>query len=772
MWHLQSIRATNLCSFLELDYTPKQGEATLIFGNNLDSDSQNSNGSGKSALIEAIAIALTGEPLRKVNADEIINDTQDEATITAVLTNAELGEKMTINRRLSRKQPQLIQVVKQTDAYDDDTEEIKQATVADYNKYILDQIGLSKDDIFGNFILTARKYKSFLASSDKEKKEIINRFSNGVMVDDSIQELQADIAPVQEVFNAAENKVATCTGRVEAMAAEIEKAINESEQRKVSTQARIENWESLIAQKRADIRTCKSKIQVLNDNLDAIDALDADVQEFEKSDIDLLKLLAEIERRFKDNGLAFETDFNQEVLRIMSDFKQYTEEAKEASSNINLLRTNLELALKNHSKEIKAIKDKQAQNEDDRKECAEAIAKLMGEVKDLQSAAEKIRQSQMFRRHEEADLEKQLAGVIACPKCNHEFILNVSVDVAEARASLEAIKKNISELAQSLADNETSFQDVVEQGKKKREEETALGQNARKLRAELEKADDRLQEARDKVEKSERLIEKATDRAKEAEKAKNRLRKRMFDEVFDIIDAAYKRAENLIKSLENDIETANGSIDSYKKAIEDAKNASKEDLIGSLQKSREEYQAELQEAIAEKNKVEGRLNELKSQESLFVQFKSYLSVSRIDALSVMINEFLQKIGSDIRLSLSGFTMLKSGKIREKIYITLLRNGIDCGSFDKFSQGERSRCELASILALHKLTNVSCEDGKGLDLLVIDEVLDGIDEAGLASILETLNQFQLTTLAVSHGAISESYPHKIVVCKTNGVSYVK
>lgn len=186
MWHLKSIRAKNLCSFLEMDYSPKQGEATLIFGNNLDNDSQNSNGSGKSALIEAIAIALTGEPLRKVNVDEIINDTQDEAAICAILSNDALESQLTINRKLSRKQYQAIQVLLQTGPYDTDVEEIVQATVADYNKYILDQLGLSKDDIFANFILTARKYKSFLASSDKEKKEIINRFSNGVLVDQSI----------------------------------------------------------------------------------------------------------------------------------------------------------------------------------------------------------------------------------------------------------------------------------------------------------------------------------------------------------------------------------------------------------------------------------------------------------------------------------------------------------------------------------------------------------------------------------------------------------
>ncbi len=204
MWHIKSIHANNLCSFLELSYAPKQGTATLIFGNNLDSDSQNSNGSGKSALIEAIAIGLTGEPLRKVNADEIINDSKDEAVISIVLTNDVLGEQMTVNRRLSRKQPQQIQIIKQFGPYDTDIEEISQATVADYNKYILDQIGLSKDDIFGNFILTARKYKSFLASSDKEKKELINRFSNGIIVDQSIEELHADMEPIEAKLKVTE----------------------------------------------------------------------------------------------------------------------------------------------------------------------------------------------------------------------------------------------------------------------------------------------------------------------------------------------------------------------------------------------------------------------------------------------------------------------------------------------------------------------------------------------------------------------------------------
>lgn len=87
MWTLRHIHAKNLCAFRQLDYDVQQQRTTLIFGNNLDNDSQASNGSGKSALIEAIAIVLTGSPLRKVGVDEIINDNENEAVISAILKN-------------------------------------------------------------------------------------------------------------------------------------------------------------------------------------------------------------------------------------------------------------------------------------------------------------------------------------------------------------------------------------------------------------------------------------------------------------------------------------------------------------------------------------------------------------------------------------------------------------------------------------------------------------------------------------------------------------
>ena len=139
MWKLNNIYAKNLCAFKELDYTLEQEHTTLVFGNNMDNDSQVSNGSGKSALIEAIAIGLTGETLRKIKMDEIINDVENEAIVKLELNNAELGKSLAVSRTISRKSPQVISV--EFVDKDGNAESIAQASVADYNKYVLEALG-------------------------------------------------------------------------------------------------------------------------------------------------------------------------------------------------------------------------------------------------------------------------------------------------------------------------------------------------------------------------------------------------------------------------------------------------------------------------------------------------------------------------------------------------------------------------------------------------------------------------------------------------------
>ena len=90
---------------------------------------------------------------------------------------------------------------------------------------------------------------------------------------------------------------------------------------------------------------------------------------------------------------------------------------------------------------------------------------------------------------------------------------------------------------------------------------------------------------------------------------------------------------------------------------------------------------------------------------------------------------------------------------------------------KLSVGESARINLACILAMNKLINVNCDDNKGLDLLVLDEILEGIDEAGLSSVLSALNKIGVTSIVVSQLGIAETNDNVVVVIKENGESRI-
>lgn len=763
MWNLQSIEATNLCAFEHFKYKITQNQATLIFGNNMDNDSQNSNGSGKSALIEAIAIALTGETLRKVNMDEIINDKYDECCIEAFLKNEEQGVDMRITRIIPRKGTQTIKIVR-GEAGDD--EEVKEATIADYNKYILDTLGLSKDDIYSNFILTAKKYKSFLSSSDREKKEIINRFSNGVLVDESIEALHKDMEPVQQQFAEAEKVVAENTGKVAAIENEIEKAIADSNDRSASRKERIENWKQAITDKRAYIREQNEAIKEEEADIEACNDIDVVLQKLEKS-----------KKSFKEkyetiiSHLKLETDYSQKIDELQQQIKKYEADEKASLKSHKQAADSLKKA-ESALEKAKALHTAQS-DENDQKSISvgERINSLTKEVRDIQMNENELQTKRKDIQERIAFISKCLAGTIACPKCKHEFVLNQDVNVAEFRKEKEQKETEQAQVLQQIEDTQKQYEDCVADGRKARAEVAALAEARLQIDNALRDVEREVSKARNSEQAASEDMVHAQQSLERAQKQLDNLHKDMFDDAFDTLDKDIAQDEANIKQLELNISNAEGAIKSYEESIKEAENAAETDIISSLKESRTKYQNALQQSILNKEEIERDYNELKIQEANFIEFKTYLANIKIDAISEITNDFLESIGSDIRVKLSGYTLLKSGKVRDKISVSLIRDGIDCGSFEKFSKGEQTRVELANILALHKLTNVNCESGKGLNLLVFDEILDATDEQGLSNVFKAINDTQITSLVVSHGNVAENYPNRLIINKHNGISFI-
>lgn len=184
MWNLNNIRFENLFSHVNSAYTFKNGECTLIFGENHDDRATGNNGAGKTTLFEAICIALTGESLRGLNKEAFINREAETCMVELQMNNEVLKKRLRIVRRYSRGSKAVkIQI------YENDELNTQLTSVAEANKYVYEQLGLSKEDLLRYFIIPQDSRYTFFTASDTEKKEILNRITNAAMINPVIDEL-------------------------------------------------------------------------------------------------------------------------------------------------------------------------------------------------------------------------------------------------------------------------------------------------------------------------------------------------------------------------------------------------------------------------------------------------------------------------------------------------------------------------------------------------------------------------------------------------------
>lgn len=436
-------------------------------------------------------------------------------------------------------------------------------------------------------------------------------------------------------------------------------------------------------------------------------------------------VIEELDLRYKEKNAEYK-DIDDEIGKLSEKKELLVEQREEVLANDNTEEELNELSEKiteaeeeigeidgNLDKWKKAVKTREEQIQaitvEDTTQLKKDRKKIKEEIDELDSELSE-------NKRLEKKLKAELEDTIICPKCSHEFIHE-----SELNLSLEDIKSLLNE-AQS---------EIKKQIKEYDAKETKL-KNINKKIKEAERAEELVGEI--EVEKSgyERKIKNKTqDRVELLEK---------------------------IAKWENE-----------KKAIKKRKKDDK--LLNSLNQRIIECDTEIEKLNKQLLPISEEMETIKFWQFNMGRsgFMTYLANKSIKIIEGITNSYLRKFGVDISVLINGFTILKSGEVREKIDVFVLNDGVTAEQFLAKSGGERGRVTLAGVLGIQHLINLST-NGRGLNLLLLDEVFPGIDSKGQEKIINTLNKIGITVMMITQNVSDNlNVENKITVVKEGGIS---
>lgn len=424
-------------------------------------------------------------------------------------------------------------------------------------------------------------------------------------------------------------------------------------------------------------------------------------------------LLDELSNR-KKNLEEKKNELSKELVALDSKKETLDEQLEELKSNIVSSEELLDI-----QNRIKKLEKRKQSYLEDNNNIHDELKKLDGknlDIDKLESNLKKIKKSIEDKKNLKDEnkkiirsAEQDLGGAVVCPKCGENFIPE-----SELNLSVEDTKKILKEAEQENKSIETALSKLLEQRKD--------------IQSEIDEAE----EIQDTIRRKKREIKSNEDEIQIIDK-------KIVNRKKEIIELKKRKENNVaIKSIE--------------------------DKIDECERKMEEVQKKIMPLEEELNQVNYWIYYMGKN-----GFKTYLANKAVSVLEGTVNSYLNKFKSDLSVNINGFKILKDGSVREKIESFVLESGMNPKLFMAMSGGERGRIKLAGILAIQHLINMSL-NGNGLNLLILDESLSGIDSEGTMEFVNILENIGSTILLITQNIEdSKIFKNVLTVEKKNGVS---
>lgn len=456
-------------------------------------------------------------------------------------------------------------------------------------------------------------------------------------------------------------------------------------------------------------------------NVNILDDLDIAIGEVSK---DIQKEIQQAEKEIYANEAKIsildvqhdDTEAKQQFLfKQQNDIKNIDDRIAHISNEISNIDINI-----NNIEESKKIAQDKLKNSKSAESYELEIEKLGKKIASEDNILTEIKSEVVEYTDAINNIKSNLKTVIECPNCKHEFSnVNKDFDVQENKQLLPI-------LSETLLEKQTEVSEKIEH------------------------------------------IKQITSKRQEFLNVVNKIRAQRSE-----LERTILRAENEISSLKNKVKMSNETIERLLNEKEEIQNkkfipVEKQDnsaLIEKIKEANESLKLEIEESeLLKSENINWQYN--------FKKFKTYLINKSIYAIEAYTNMFLDKIKTSLNVKLDGYKLLADGKtIRENITVEILRNGKKQGLIDKFSNGEKIRIDICNILALQKLINLSSKSG-GLNLLILDEIIESVDSSGVNEILNQLNSLNQCIYVITHASNMHNFENKIEIVKQNSISKIR